>query len=238
MGSDTLQPIKESVSLKEKVNKAVKEAIISNVLRPGKIYSVPELANRFGVSRSPVREALLELACQGFVTFTPRRGVVVNEITEKELKQLCRFRKTLELAVLEDLFENRAITGAHLARIEKFQARLEDAVEDNALFLSIDREFHMYLARMTDNRFLISALEGVSDLINWTNNKLFLGYARSVGVLKEHRAIVDSLKHGDFDTAASNMEKHLDIALTIMIENFFENSPGSSPGGSPGSSPA
>src|SRR3990170_4844269 len=87
----------------------LRESILSGQMTSGEIYNEMALAKEMGVSRTPVREALLELASQGLVTFLPRRGVMVNYFTERDVEEVNEIRAAIELAIVEKVARTFAI---------------------------------------------------------------------------------------------------------------------------------
>ncbi len=214
MARDYLGKVKDAATLKDQAYRAIKGAIIANQLVPGKSYSVPELAARLGVSRSPVREALLELAARGFVTFLPRKGVVVNELGLDGVKDLFHFRLALERGVLAELL-GRGLNAAEREEVATRHQRLLRAAGARKIqpFLKLDRDFHGFLAAATGNRYLIEALANVRDLIDWNNHRLMLRHERIPEVVAEHERLVGALLAGDLAASQAALDAHLAAAI-------------------------
>ena len=97
---------------------ALRDAISNGNLRHDEIYNEIALAKELGISRTPVREALLELSSQELVTFLPRRGVIVNSFTDKDIEEVFELRKAIELAAVEKELRRRHIE--RLGRLPKY----------------------------------------------------------------------------------------------------------------------
>lgn len=212
--------IKTPPSLKEMAFQAIKNAILTNRLEPGKIYSEFGLATELGISKTPVREALADLAVQGFVTVLARKGIRINSLTAKDIRDLYEFRAALETAIIRHITPE--LTEQSIRRLETIQKKQEAAIkEDNRMkYLRIDREFHLFLASLTQNQYMISALEGVRDLIDWTGSKALLRNGRIVEVKEEHNRILHTLKKRNVKSAAKMMEEHIQITLERVLENI------------------
>ena len=137
--------------------------------QPGQIYSEQALAGDMGISKTPVHQALLDLANKGFVTIIPRRGFQVNTLMERNIRNLFQFRQPLELTVVR--FAAPTLTPAALNDLEGILARMS-GVRDPYEFQKFDRAFHRYLASLTENELIIQALENVWDLSDWVGARV------------------------------------------------------------------
>ena len=213
-----LKEIKAPNSLKGMAFQAIKEAIMNEQLRPGKLYSEPDLAKELGISRTPIHEALIELSARGFLKLVPRKGFQINELHEDDIHNLYSFRTALETAVIREI--TAEITDKAISEFEAISNKQKRAEEkENWMdFLKVDRELHYFLASLTHNNYIISALENVRDLIDWTGVKILAERkGRPKEALEEHNAIIDRLKMRDVDGAVSMMKQHLKISEDRVI---------------------
>ena len=207
-------------SLKDMALRVLKNAIMSDKLKPDKIYKIEELAKSLGISKTPVREALLDLASRGFVTFLPRRGVQVNALEEKDIRDLYEFRLAMETAVMQNITPTITV-GA----IDKLQA-INDALkvligsDERVEYLKKDREWHLVLAELTENDYLISALERVRDLVDWMGIKALVQRERMMEVFNEHNRVLGMLRKGDATGAARAMEDHIVITKDRVLSQI------------------
>ena len=121
-----ISSLAKPVYLKEHALYAVKEAIITHQLLPDHLYSESNLAQELGVSRTPVREALITLASQGFVTTVRGRGFKVNVCDQKMVKELYKFRKVLELAIIK--FAPPKMTPEVIAKLTEIHEQEMEAI--------------------------------------------------------------------------------------------------------------
>ena len=212
-----LNNIETPPSLKEIAFREIKRAILSNRLETGKIYNERTLANELGISKTPVREALLDLVARGFITFLPRRGFQINTLTEKNICDLFTFRIALEKAVIIHI--TPGISDKSISEIEGLIEK-SSKVLDQTDFLKIDREFHLYLAFLSENQYIISALVNIRDLIEWVAAKALVVKGRSEEALQEHIAIIGMLKKRDLAGAAEKMEEHLQITEKRVLSQL------------------
>jgi len=215
-----LEAIKTPASLKDMALQSIKDAIWSDILHPGIIYSEPQLAQELKISRTPVREALLELAGNGFLTFIPRRGFKINQLSLKEVHHLFSFRRTIELAVLSEVIP--IINDGEIEDIVDIHNRDIAATHDTSLqtFVQIDREFHTFLAELTENQYLIAAQENARDLIDWVGTKILKRPERSQEAVREHGAIVDAIREKDLAQALQCMERHINITEKLITDHI------------------
>jgi len=201
-------------TLRDMALQAIKDAVLSNKLKPGNFYNERNLANELGISKTPIREALLDLSMRGFITIFPRRGFQVNTLTEKNIQDLFEFRMALEKAVILHIAPN--ISNESITKIEVINKKAADSLGQMG-FLRYDREMHRYLASLTRNQYIISALENVRDLIEWAGAKVLSIKGRSEEALQEHIVITKMLKKRDVAGAVKEMEEHLRITETRVL---------------------
>jgi len=207
-------------SLKEMAFQSLKAAILSNKLEPGEIYNEQTLAKELGISKTPVREALLDLVTKGFITLLPRRGVQVNVLTEKDIKDLYDVRIALETAIVRLIIPK--LTEEALKKIETIHKKEQTAIktDDRLGYLQIDREFHLYLANLTENRYMATSLENIRDLIDWMGFKALMRKARMKEVKEEHKRIIEKLRKRDSKGVEHLMEEHIRITEKNVLQRF------------------
>lgn len=204
-----LTMVKKNVSLRETVTLALRAAVISGEMKPGEVYSAPVLGKRFGVSPTPVREAMLDLAKEGLVTSLPNKGFRVTEVSDEDLDEITALRLLIEPPTV------RAVTGliddAGLARLRTLAASIvEFAVSGDLIqYTEADREFHIALLEYSGNRRLVSL---ISELRSHTR---LLGLAPLAAAGKLHRT---ALEHVELvDLIAGGRAAEAEALMTIHI---------------------
>ncbi|MCF8039308.1 MAG: GntR family transcriptional regulator [Desulfohalobiaceae bacterium] len=205
-----LRPVDQPESLKQIAYRAMHKALMAGELKQGEIYKEKELSKLLSTSRTPVREALLELAAKGMVTFLPRKGVLINQFDVQDLNEIFELRKALELAAVEKVA--RIIADNDL---EKLQAVLDEqrtsAEENNVIrFLDLDRRFHTLLSAMTNNRRLVESLETIRDLLQVMSAKALAAEGRLEEVIREHETVLQAVAAKDPGLARKKMDLHLE----------------------------
>jgi DNA-binding GntR family transcriptional regulator len=205
----------------DQVYEALKKAIVSLRLPPGTSISENRICRRIGVSRTPVRAAIIRLVEDELIEVFPQKGSFVAPIKLSAVRNNHFIRKSLELAVLRRAGASWSPDRAAKARL--VLSRQERALEDGDLegFHDGDEEFH--------RSFCVAAgLEGVWSTIQIAKarvdrvHRLAAGQGRLPLVLVEHRAILDALDAGDPDRAASSLDYHLERAPSI-IDNLLKS---------------
>lgn len=180
------------------------------------------LAERLGVSRTPIREAIRKLELEGLVVMIPRRGAVVASITEKDLKDVLEVRRTLEIMAAEVACER--ITPELLEELEKareeFQ-RLKDS-RDVTKLAEADVRFHEIIYKATDNARLISLLNNLREQMY----RYRLEYLKDMGsherLNKEHQRIYAGIKSGNKEAAAAAVCDHIDNQQKVILAAIRE----------------
>jgi DNA-binding GntR family transcriptional regulator len=186
----------------------LREAILHGQFRPGDRIRQEEIAERFGASRLPVREALRMLEAEGLTEHEPNKGARVPRLTQHEVEVIYRMRERLEpLALVESL---PSLTDVDHERLDEVQRRIEQNT-DLELFLDLDREFHM----LTYSGCAIDPLNAmVTRLWNSTQHyrRAYValgGQSRMWVVNSEHRLILDAVVRRDAIDAERFLEGHI-----------------------------
>src|SRR3712207_3589560 len=150
-------------SLREQAQDVIRASIIAGELEPGEIYSATTLAQRLGVSATPVREALLDLASAGLTAPVRNRGFRILAPEERDLDEISELRLMLEAPAMRVVADSAA--DADLAALEAVVREIETTAEagDLAGFLLADREFHLGLLELTGNRRLVRLVGQLRD---------------------------------------------------------------------------
>ena len=191
--------------LRENVYESLRSDILSCRLAPGDDMREQELAERYAVSRQPVREALARLAREHLVTVQPRQGYRVNPISLSDARDLLRFRAALEPACVAEAIENAP--DAVLKRLDQFRS----FAGDHEAFIAYNRAFHTALAKASGNRRMAAAL---CDLIEQADRLVRVSIANLKGhnpakLVAEHAALIDAMQRRDRRTAVRIIKDHI-----------------------------
>lgn len=196
-------------ALYEEVAELLRQQIYAHELSPGTWIDEQTLAANFGISRTPMREALKVLASEGLVRLEPRRGCYVAELSEQDLDEIFPV-----MALLEGRVAFEAATKATAADIERLSA-IHDALEQNAAandadrFFEANQAFHGALQEIAGNRWLKQMIDDARKVIKLTRRDSLRLEGRLKQSLAEHRAILKALREHDADQAGRAMHDHL-----------------------------
>jgi len=205
----TIGPLTKAVSLRETVTQILRAAIISGEMAPGEVYSAPVLGARFGVSATPVREAMVDLSREGLVQTVPNKGFRVTAVSEAELDDIAALRMLIEPPTVREvtpLIPQEAIPGLR----ELAQAIVDHAAAGDLIsYTEADRRFHLAILEYSANQRLVSL---VSDLRSQTRLYGLSGMVER-GTLAdsaaEHLELADLIAAGDASGAGNLMKRHI-----------------------------
>lgn len=196
-------------TMREVLFERMRGLILSGYYQSGHKLREEELARQFGVSRTPVREALRKLESEGLVHYLPHRGVVVNQISRDDLGEIYPVR-----AVLEGLAARLAaqhITPEELVTLRTLQQQMEDlfARRNYRRATRVHTRFNMTLYRASRNRRLIGILAQFNDYIEHTIARAFAMPGRAEEIGREHMAMLDAIAARDGDAAETAARRHV-----------------------------
>lgn len=215
-----LDNVEIPLSLKEKATQVIKKAILSRELQAGTYYGIEEIVRQLNVSKTPVREALQDLEARGFVTLSPRKGVLINKLTEKNIIDFYGLRLVMEVAVIEHIA--KLITDEDINVLKRYTELSKACIKDGDRLgvLENDREAHLYLARMTKNTFMIPQLERIRDFVDWM---ILLRRARMAEAISEHDRLIQCLSLHDVKGSKQAMKLHIKNSLKSALDSLMED---------------
>jgi GntR family transcriptional regulator of gluconate operon len=214
---DTFDPgLAPRKALWESIVAVVRRAIILGELQPGLHLEEPALAEKFGVSRIPVREALTRLAHEGLVRLEPRRGAFVVGVTETDIHDIYDLRLLIEAHAIRKAAERS--DSARLARLQAHADEMSDAVRFNQVdrVAEPDVNFHRQIVVMAGSQRLLAAWDPIGGLIATfltITNTTHRDMPRSVA---SHQRMIDLLQAHDAAGAERELRSHLENGEAIM----------------------
>ena len=188
------------------VAELIRQRIYSRELEPGSWIDEMKMAEAFGISRTPLREALKVLAAEGLVTMKVRRGAYVTEVSEKDLRDVYHLLSLLESDAAATVAEQA--TAAQLEQLQLLHQELEAAVADADQFFRVNEAFHMQLLALCDNRFLSQVVTDLRKVMKLNRHQSLFKRGRIEDSLQEHAAIVQALAQRNPATARQAMHTH------------------------------
>jgi DNA-binding GntR family transcriptional regulator len=203
--------------LHQRIYETLRAEVISGQRKPGELLSEAELARRWGVSRSPIREALRQLEQHDLVRWAPRRGATVARLTVAGLRDIYEVREALE-SLSAGLAAERG-SPADLAKMRDLAARIKQTQEEGDYLeaIMLDDEFHRLMARTTRNRMLESQSGHVLDRVIMARMMVREEPGRTQEIVHEHQAILDALGRRDAKEATEHAALHVRNARARLM---------------------
>jgi DNA-binding GntR family transcriptional regulator len=193
-------------ALYEEVAELLRQRIFSRELEPGSWIDELKIAEEYGISRTPLREALKVLAAEGLVTMKVRRGAYVTDVSEKDLADVYHLLALLESDAAGDVA--RRASDSQLHELKALHASLEEAIRDRDRFFAINEQFHLRLLEMADNRFRQQMVADLRKVMKLNRHHSLLKAGRLEESLTEHRAIMAALLARDPELTVQRMNGH------------------------------
>jgi DNA-binding GntR family transcriptional regulator len=209
-------PITEAITRPETLSRqayaAVRKAIQAGLIEPQGFYSEQQIAKALSISRTPVREALIELAREGIVEKIPQRGFRLRQVSRRELDEVLELRELLESYVARRLAA--VATREQVVTLQAIIKKQADVQNDPSAFLEIDEQFHVTMAGMLGlmrTQQLLQALRGTI----WIVGAAAIARSNRVAsVLREHRLLVQRIAAHDADGAERALRAHVEKTAT------------------------
>ncbi|MBN2909877.1 GntR family transcriptional regulator [Polycladomyces sp. WAk] len=203
--------------LKVQAYTILKEAIIRGILQDHEMITERVALERFGISRTPFREAVQTLEAEGWVYNLPYKGTFISPITIKDIHDVFELRFMLEIGVVRKV--QQMINRKNLDQLQAITAAMntDPSQMSDVDFMRLDKDFHKVLFELTDNERLISVFNQTSDLIRRIGMRVLHRASRREEVVREHRSIIEGLQNG---TAEQEMEQHLHNQKQSFIELY------------------
>ncbi|PSK97983.1 DNA-binding GntR family transcriptional regulator [Murinocardiopsis flavida] len=193
----------------------IREAVRSGELAPGALYSAQDLAARFDVSRTPVREALLRLADAGLVRIERNRGARILRADSHDIVEACSLRLLLEPpAARVAALRMTERTGR---QVSEALAEMRATADDTEAMFAADHRFHDAILRASGNHRLADLVAGLRETITLHGRRTVPGRRDSGRVLAEHEAITAALTGGDADASEELMRDHLRATSSLLL---------------------
>ena len=223
MGTDFEVTMNEYLPLRDVVFNTLRQAILRGELKPGERLMEIQLAQRLGVSRTPVREAIRKLELEGLVLMIPRRGAEVAEITRQDLEDVLEVRAALEELAVKDACEH--ITDEQLQDLKKAANEFKRSLEGTDLVAcaEADIHFHEIIYAATNNKRLVQMLNNLREQM-YRYRLEYLKDTHSHEKLDgEHQAIFENIRNGDKEAVCTMVGQHIDNQKEAILAAIREN---------------
>lgn len=195
----------------------IKERIISGEFEPGKSLNERTLSEEFGISRTPIREALMKLSYEGWIINEPYKPNVVRNFDLKTILEAQKVRASLELLAIEESFNKINIDD--IREIELITIDTESAKTQNE-FIYADRRFHEYIYNKSGNEILKATMRNLNDIIRYFGLVSIDNPGRTKETVDEHTKIIDALKMNNKEEAIRSMKNHMIQTEKSIVRRF------------------
>ncbi|MFF3661919.1 GntR family transcriptional regulator [Streptomyces olivochromogenes] len=196
-------------SYRERVADALRAALIAGELRAGEVYSAPTLAARFGVSATPVREAMLDLAKEGLVDTVPNKGFRVTAVSEKQLDEYTHIRSLIEIPTTVQLATTADPVSLEALRPAAREIVTAAAAGDLIAYVEADIRFHLGLLALAGNAHLVEVVGDLRKRSRLYGLNALVEAGRLQDSAEEHLELLDALVDRDPEAVRRVMTRHL-----------------------------
>lgn len=203
--------------LRDVVFNTLRQAILTGELSPGERLMEIHLANRLGVSRTPIREAIRKLELEGLVTMIPRRGAEVAQITEKSMNDVLEVRSAMDVLCVELACDR--ITPEEIERLKNACDVFEQAVKNKDVkeIAQADVALHDIIAEATGNARLVQLISNLSQQMYRYRLEYIKDSSQHDKLVEEHRIIYESIVKKDKETAKEAAKLHIENQKKAII---------------------
>ena len=211
------KPMEKHLTLREKILENIRDAIVAGTLKAGSRVSEPELAERYGISRTPIREAFRQLESEGYLTVIPRRGAVVSEFSPRDVEEFYAIKSIMEGYAARRACDN--LSEKDLDRLQAINDKLAELAKTGDIknFFKVHNGFHELFIKASDNeklRELIAGLVNKFQRLRFTSLSLPGRMAISV---QEHEKIIDAFRKKDADLAETLVRKNAEYGGKVLM---------------------
>ena len=206
----------EYLPLRDVVFNTLRQAILRGELKPGERLMEIQLANKLGVSRTPIREAIRKLELEGLVLMIPRKGAEVAEITEKNLMDVLEVRKALEELAVELACDRISEEQIEELRVAAKEFQRVSKSGDGTRIAEADVKFHDVIFMATDNQRLISLLNNLREQMYRFRVEYLKQKEYYPKLMEEHQQIIETIEKRDKKGACGIIGKHIDDQVSTV----------------------
>lgn len=206
--------------LRDVVFNTLRQAILTGELKPGERLMEIHLANKLGVSRTPIREAIRKLELEGLVTMIPRRGAEVAQITGKSLQDVLEVRRSLDALCVELACDR--ISAEEIQRLEAACKAFEEATrkKDIREIAAADVTLHDIIVQATGNKRLVQLVNNLAEQMYRYRFEYIKDFSMHERLIEEHRVIFEAISSKDKKTAAAAAVIHIDNQMETIARQL------------------
>lgn len=214
------KPIERHQTLREKILETIRDAILKGSLKPGERVSEPELADRFGISRTPIREAFRQLESEGYLVVIPRKGAVVASLSARDIEEFYAIKIILEGFAARMAADK--LTVKDLERLEAINERLSQIAKDGDVktFFRVHNEFHEIFIKAAGNEKLLDMINQLVMRFKRLRLASLSHPGRMEISVEEHRNMIKAFRNKDGERADSLVRHTATIGAEALIQSM------------------
>lgn len=214
-------------NLNDKAYIEIRNKIITGELKPGTRLVDSQLAERYGISRTPVRDAIRKLTEEGLVVSNIKKGYYVFEVTKKDIVEIFEIRLIIDRAVITKLIT--AIIPSnyefYIKELQRIEQKLDEGIKQSANeFIKYDEDFHDSLIRLSNNSRLINMYTDIRIQTKAFRSLTSLSEERIEKAYRSHKEILKNIENMDLENALKAIENHVEQSRKDALEDFDNNS--------------
>jgi len=205
-------------TLRERILETIRDAIMSGALKPGEKVAEPELAERFGISRTPIREAFRQLESEGYLTVIPRKGAVVVSFSQKDVEEFYAIKSILEGYAARRACEN--MTDRDIEKLRSVNEKLRTLAREGDVkhFFKIHNDFHDLFIKAADNEKLIELINNLMQKFQRLRIASLSLPGRMQMSVEEHDKIIDAFSHRNGEQAEKLVRKNAEYGGMVLMQ--------------------
>lgn len=213
-------PVERPLTLRERIVDFIKDSVVSGRLKPGERVPEQEIAESFGISRTPIREAFRQLESEGFITVTPRKGAVVSPITDKDVSEFYEIKSLLE-GYAASLACGK-LTPKDIKRLETLNAQMvrHAEKEDVKAFFRLDNQFHATFLTSCGNDKLCAMVNQLVQQFERFRITALSVPGRMAESVRQHREIIEAFRNGNSSLVEGLVRANAEKGRDILVEEI------------------
>jgi DNA-binding GntR family transcriptional regulator len=218
-------PVEKPLTLRERIVEFIKDAVISGRLKPGERVPEQEIAENFGISRTPIREAFRQLESEGFISLIPRKGAVVSPITDKDVREFYAIKSLLEGHAARTAC--RALSGRDIRRLENLNEAMEKCAEreDVKGFFRLDNAFHDTFLQACGNDKLCALVHSLVQQFERFRVTALSLPGRMKESVNQHREIIEAFRKSDAELVERLVRANAEKGRDVLVDEILRDRP-------------
>ena len=217
--------VEKHLTLRERILETIRDAIMSGALKPGEKVAEPELAARFGISRTPIREAFRQLESEGYLTVIPRKGALVASFSAKDVEEFYAIKSILEGYAARKACSR--LSAREINKLEGINEKLREIADEGDVrhFFKVHNSFHDMFIRGADNEKLHDMIAALMQKFQRLRLASLSKPGRMLISVEEHEKIIEAFRNRDAVLAETLVQKNAEYGGKVLIEEERAASP-------------